>query len=134
MVGLWFAKRWAEHLMFVATTVLVPIEIYELTLGVSAFKVITFIINVAIVVYLLLAKRLFGLRGGHRVVLERRRQFSGWPVIDRTTRPNRQLPRPHRREAPGASSVEDSDDPTAASGRGAGGWYRACRTGRWRSW
>ncbi len=92
MVGLWFAKRWAEYLTFVATTVLVPIEIYELTLGVSAFKVITFIINVAIVVYLLLAKRLFGLRGGHRVVLERRRQFSGWPVIDRTTPPQPSAP------------------------------------------
>ena len=87
MVGLWFAKRWAEYLTFVAITVLVPIEIYELTLGVSVFKVITFAINLAIVVYLLLAKRLFGLRGGHRAELERRREFSGWPAIDRTTPP-----------------------------------------------
>ena len=51
------------------------------------FKVITFVINVAIVVYLLLAKRLFGLRGGHRAEVERRREFSGWPAIDRTTPP-----------------------------------------------
>ncbi len=87
MVGLWFAKRWAEYLTFVAITVLVPIEVYELTLGVSAFKLITMAINLAIVIYLLLAKRLFGLRGGHRVELERRREFSGWPAIDRTNPP-----------------------------------------------
>ena len=47
-------------------SLLIPIEIYELSSSVSVFKVITFVINVAIVVYLLLAKRLFGLRGGHR--------------------------------------------------------------------
>ncbi len=87
MVGLWLTKRWAEYLTLVATTILVPFEIYELVLGVSAFKVITLVINLAIVVYLLLAKRLFGLRGGHRVDVERRRQSSGWPAIDRLTPP-----------------------------------------------
>ncbi len=87
MVGLWFAKRWAEYLTLVAITVLVPIEIYELTLSVSAFKLITLAINLAIVVYLLLAKRLFGLRGGHRAELERRREFGGWEAIDRTSPP-----------------------------------------------
>lgn len=73
MVGLWWAKRWAEYLTLIAITALIPLEIYELVLGVSVFKVITFVINVAIVVYLLLAKRLFGLRGGYRAELERRR-------------------------------------------------------------
>jgi uncharacterized membrane protein (DUF2068 family) len=85
MVGLWLAKRWAEYLTFVATTLLVPLEVYELTEGVSAFKVVTLVINVAIVMYLLLAKRLFGLRGGHRVVLERRRRLGGWEAIERAT-------------------------------------------------
>ena len=85
MVGLWFAKRWAEYLTLVAIVVLIPIEIYELSLSVSVFKLITLVINVAIVVYLLLAKRLFGLRGGHRAELERHRQFSGWGAIDETT-------------------------------------------------
>ena len=87
MVGLWYAKRWAEYLTLVAITALIPLEIYELVLGVSVFKVITFVINVAIVVYLLLAKRLFGLRGGYRSELDRRREYSGWPAIDRTTPP-----------------------------------------------
>ena len=31
MVGLWFAKRWAEYLTFVATAALLPLEVYELT-------------------------------------------------------------------------------------------------------
>jgi uncharacterized membrane protein (DUF2068 family) len=85
MVGLWLSKRWAEYLTLVATVALIPIEIYELSLSVSVFKVITLVINVAIAVYLLLAKRLFGLRGGHRVQLERHREFSGWGAIERST-------------------------------------------------
>jgi uncharacterized membrane protein (DUF2068 family) len=85
MVGLWFNKRWAEYLTLVATTLLVPFEIYELTLGLSVFKILTLIINLAIVVYLLLAKRLFGLRGGHRAELARRRELGGWAAIERAT-------------------------------------------------
>jgi uncharacterized membrane protein (DUF2068 family) len=85
MVGLWFAKRWAEYLTFVATTALVPLEVYELTLSVSVFKVVTLVINLAIVVYLLFAKRLFGMRGGHRAVIARRAELSGWTAIDKAT-------------------------------------------------
>jgi uncharacterized membrane protein (DUF2068 family) len=85
MVGLWLNRRWAEYLTLVATSLLVPFEIYELTLGVSVFKVITFIINIAIVVYLLVAKRLFGLRGGRRAELAQRHEFGGWGAIDRAT-------------------------------------------------
>jgi uncharacterized membrane protein (DUF2068 family) len=85
MVGLWFAKRWAEYLTFVATVLLVPFEVYELTSGVSVFKIITLVINVAIVIYLLLAKRLFGLRGGHKVVIEQRKELGGWTAIERET-------------------------------------------------
>jgi uncharacterized membrane protein (DUF2068 family) len=85
MVGLWFNKRWAEYLTFVATIALVPLEVYELSLSVSVFKVLTLIINVAIVAYLLLAKRLFGLRGGHRAERARREELGGWPAIDRAS-------------------------------------------------
>jgi uncharacterized membrane protein (DUF2068 family) len=82
MVGLWFAKRWAEYLTFIATTALVPFEVYELTNGVSAFKLIALVINLAVVLYLLLAKRLFGLRGGHQALQARRAVSSGWPAIE----------------------------------------------------
>jgi len=63
-VGLWYQKRWAEYLTFIATTALLPLELYELSHKVSPFKIIALIVNIAIVAYLLFAKRLFGLRGG----------------------------------------------------------------------
>jgi uncharacterized membrane protein (DUF2068 family) len=85
MVGLWLNKRWAEYLTFIATTALVPFEIYELTNGVSAFKLIALVINLAVVIYLLLAKRLFGLRGGHGAEHARRELSSGWSAIERAT-------------------------------------------------
>ena len=82
MVGLWLNKRWAEYLTFIATTVLVPYEVYELTLSVSVFKLVTLAINLAVVIYLLFAKRLFGLRGGHAAELARRDLSSGWAAIE----------------------------------------------------
>ena len=85
MVGLWLNKRWAEYLTFIATTALVPYEIYELTNSVSVFKLIALVINLAVVIYLLLAKRLFGLRGGHAAEHARRRVSSGWAAIERAT-------------------------------------------------
>jgi uncharacterized membrane protein (DUF2068 family) len=85
MVGLWFNKRWAEYLTFVATVVLIPYEIYELWIRVSAFKLIVFAINVAVALYLLYAKRLFGLRGGHRAEVARREALSGWNALEKAT-------------------------------------------------
>jgi uncharacterized membrane protein (DUF2068 family) len=83
MVGLWMNKRWAEYLTFIATTALVPFEIYELTNGISVFKLIALIINLAVVIYLLLAKRLFGLRGGQAAEHARREASGGWGAIER---------------------------------------------------
>jgi len=75
-VGLWLARRWAEYLTVVATAAFVPLEIYELYDHPTVTKGVTFAINVAIVVYLLLAKRLFGLRGGQRAYAEELRSES----------------------------------------------------------
>jgi uncharacterized membrane protein (DUF2068 family) len=86
-VGLWYTKRWAEYLTFVATVVLLPLEIYELHDRVSALKVIGFVINIAVVVYLLYAKRLFGLRGGGRVDEELRARDMSWEAIEAATPP-----------------------------------------------
>jgi uncharacterized membrane protein (DUF2068 family) len=107
-VGLWFGKRWAEYLAVVATSVLLPFEIWELSISVTTLKLIAFVINVAVVVYLLYAKRLFGLRGGHRLQQERHRELSGWPAIDRAT------PRPNQRGdafEPSGSSAESAASP-----------------------
>jgi uncharacterized membrane protein (DUF2068 family) len=87
MVGLWYARRWAEYLTFVATTVLLPLEVYELTTRVTALKVIALLVNVAIVVYLLYAKRLFGLRGGEAALEVIRRHDTGWGAIERASPP-----------------------------------------------
>jgi uncharacterized membrane protein (DUF2068 family) len=91
-VGLWFTKRWAEYLTFLATTILLPIEIAELIHRVSPLKVIGFIINVAVVVYLLFAKRLFGVRGGGAVDEELRAYDVSWEAIERATPPNDEIP------------------------------------------
>jgi len=84
-VGLWLGKRWAEYLTFVATIVFIPYEVWELTKSVTALKVVALVINVAIAVYLLYAKRLFGLRGGGKVERAEREADSGWPAIERAT-------------------------------------------------
>jgi uncharacterized membrane protein (DUF2068 family) len=65
-VGLWSLKRWGEYLAVVGTTLFIPLEVYEIVEKATWLKVVSLAINVAAVLYLLLAKRLFGLRGGHR--------------------------------------------------------------------
>ena len=83
-VGLWFMKRWAEYLTFVATTALLPLEIWELTRRISPFKIVALVVNLAIVIYLLLAKRLFGLRGGAKAERAERERDTGWEALERT--------------------------------------------------
>ena len=83
-VGLWYQKRWAEYLTFVATIAFIPYEIYELSKAVSPFKLVAFIVNVAIALYLLFAKRLFGLRGGGAAEERERERDVGWGALERT--------------------------------------------------
>jgi uncharacterized membrane protein (DUF2068 family) len=86
-IGLWLTKRWAEYLTFIATTLLLPLEIYEIIHKGTALKVIGFIINLAVVIYLLFAKRLFGLRGGGAVDEAERARAMNWETISRATAP-----------------------------------------------
>jgi uncharacterized membrane protein (DUF2068 family) len=83
-VGLWYQKRWAEYLTFVATIAFIPYEIYELSKTVSPFKLAAFIVNIAIAIYLLFAKRLFGLRGGGAAEERERKRDVGWEALERT--------------------------------------------------
>jgi len=62
--GLWLLKRWGEYFAVVATSIGLPIEIYELSERVTWLRVGALMINLAAVLYILLSKRLFGLRGG----------------------------------------------------------------------
>ena len=69
-IGLWSLKRWGEYVAVVGTTLFIPLEIYEVTEKATWLKIVVLLINIAAVLYLLLSKRLFGLRGGHRAYEE----------------------------------------------------------------
>jgi uncharacterized membrane protein (DUF2068 family) len=84
-IGLWFSRRWAEYLTFISTTVLLPLEIYEIIHQGTLLKVVGFLINLAVVVYLLYRKRLFGLRGGGRGLAAERARDMSWETIERAT-------------------------------------------------
>ena len=63
-VGLWLVKRWGEYFAMIVTSLGLPYEIYDLTNKVTVLRVVAFLINLALVLYLVLTKRLFGVRGG----------------------------------------------------------------------
>jgi uncharacterized membrane protein (DUF2068 family) len=65
-VGLWLLHRWGEYFAFFATGIFLPLEVYELAHRLSPLKLVTFALNLLLVVYLVWAKRLFGARGGKR--------------------------------------------------------------------
>ena len=60
----------------VATSVFLPLEVYELSEKVTVLRVGALLLNLAAVAYLLLSKRLFGLRGGHRAYLAEQHEAS----------------------------------------------------------
>jgi uncharacterized membrane protein (DUF2068 family) len=63
-VGLWLMKRWGEYFAVIATSVFLPLEIYELTEKITAMRLIALLVNIVAVIWLLWSKRLFGLNGG----------------------------------------------------------------------
>jgi uncharacterized membrane protein (DUF2068 family) len=81
-VGLWYAKRWAEYLTFLVTASLLPVEVYEMVHRFTPFKVTAFVVNVAVVAYLLFAKRLFGVRGGAAADEALKERDVGWDALD----------------------------------------------------
>ncbi|HUY71141.1 MAG TPA: DUF2127 domain-containing protein [Gaiellaceae bacterium] len=83
--GLWRQRRWAEYLTFIATTLFVPYEVYELAAKLTVIRVGAFVLNMAILVYLLFAKRLLGLRGGAAADEAARQKDSGWEVFEHLT-------------------------------------------------
>ncbi|MHB1930490.1 MAG: DUF2127 domain-containing protein, partial [Acidimicrobiales bacterium] len=85
MVGLWLARRWGEYLTLVEAFALMPLEIYGLVGGISWFKIVTFVLNVLIIGYLLVAHRLFGVRGGAAAEHAERVRDTGWGPLERAT-------------------------------------------------
>jgi len=81
-VGLWLQKRWAEYLAAVSTSVFLPLEVYEIVHRFTVLKVVALVLNLAILAYLLFAKRLFGLRGGTAADEELRERDLGWGALE----------------------------------------------------
>lgn len=87
-IGLWSLKRWGEYVAVVGTTLFIPLEVYELTEKTSWLKIVVLLVNVAAVLYLLLSKRLFGLRGGHAAYEASLREVSLLEVEESAAQPS----------------------------------------------
>ena len=55
--GLILGKDWAGYLVIVATSSLVPFEIYEIAHKISLLRIAIFVLNVGIVIYLIVTLR-----------------------------------------------------------------------------
>lgn len=51
-VGLWFAKSWAEWFAVLSSATYLPFELYELSIGISRVKILLFLVNLGIFLYL----------------------------------------------------------------------------------
>ncbi len=75
-IGLWQGRRWGEYFAMVATSLGLPYEAYDLVTKFSVLALVLFAVNLALVLYLVITKRLFGLRGGKRAYDARLRSES----------------------------------------------------------
>lgn len=75
-IGLWLMKRWGEYFAVIATSIFLPLEIYELIEKVTVLRVLALLVNIVAVVWLLWSKRLFGLNGGGKAYEQEHRAES----------------------------------------------------------
>ena len=87
-VGLWTERHWAEYLTVIATAGFLPLEIHELTKRVTVLRIGALIVNVALVIWLVWNKRLFGLRGGPHAIHHQ----TDWNLILASPRPAKGKP------------------------------------------
>lgn len=52
-VGLWYQKAWAEILVIGLVGISIPPEIFELSRGITLLKLLVFLVNIAVLWYLL---------------------------------------------------------------------------------
>ena len=86
-VGRWLTERPADYLTFIVTTLLIPLEIYEIIHRGTALKVIGLLINLIVAGYLIVAKRLVGVRDGGKFDEDLRARDTSWQAIDGGTPP-----------------------------------------------
>jgi uncharacterized membrane protein (DUF2068 family) len=74
--GLWLLRRWGEYFAAVATSIFIPLEVYELVERVTWPRVTALVVNVAAVAFIVYRKRLFGVRGGDAAYAAERHEAS----------------------------------------------------------
>jgi uncharacterized membrane protein (DUF2068 family) len=75
-IGLWLGQRWGEYFAVIVTSLGLPYEVYDLHAKVTVLRAVAFAINLALVIYLLVTRRLFGIRGGKKAYEARLRSTS----------------------------------------------------------
>jgi uncharacterized membrane protein (DUF2068 family) len=53
-IGLWYGKAWGRWLILISIGISIPVEIYELSKGISWLKLVVFLLNLVIFAYVLL--------------------------------------------------------------------------------
>jgi uncharacterized membrane protein (DUF2068 family) len=107
-IGLWLARRWGEYFAMIATSLGLPLEIYDLTRKVSVLALVIFAINLALVLYLVITKRLFGVRGGKKAYDARLRSES---VLEAAAKAAARQSRSSRPPASGQATQSRSSRP-----------------------
>ncbi len=110
--GLWLARRWGEYFAMVATSLGLPLEIYDLAKNVSATALVLFAVNLALVLYLVITKRLLGVRGGKEAYDARLRSESVLEAAQRAA--VRQAAPAAATEVTGAPVATDTADAASA--------------------
>jgi uncharacterized membrane protein (DUF2068 family) len=116
-VGLWLARRWGEYFAMVATSLGLPLEVYDLAKKITVTALVLFAINLALVLYLVISKRLFGLRGGKEAYDARLRSESVLQAAEKAAARHVQpaLPPPAAAEPPDAAATADGAEPADAA-------------------
>jgi uncharacterized membrane protein (DUF2068 family) len=99
-IALWGLRRWGEYFAFVATSAGIPYELYELAAKVTALRLTAFLVNVALLAYLVLSKRLLGVRGGKAAYEARLRSESIMQAAIDAAAAESQTPAPAAAPAP----------------------------------
>lgn len=123
--GLWLSRRWGEYFAMVATSLGLPLEIYDLTRNVTVLALVVFGVNLALVLYLVITKRLFGVRGGKAAYDARLRSESVLEAAEKAAA-SRRRPAPSRpagtqTASTQASAAENGATVTTATGTTATG-------------
>ncbi|MFF5231639.1 DUF2127 domain-containing protein [Dactylosporangium sp. NPDC000521] len=117
-IGLWMLKRWGEYFAVVATSLGLPVEIYELSEKVTWLRIGALVVNIVAVLYILLSKRLFGLRGGHAAYAAERHETSLIEVEIAASEPT--LPKGLRNPKPPIELGDDHSTELPTGGKRAG--------------